>query len=144
MSGPFGLSDLRKIGIGLTACGLVFTMFGIAFLFDKGLLAMGNVLFLAGVMLIIGPQRAVRFFFQKRKAKGSLFFFSGMAFVLIGWPIIGMGVELFGFVNLFGDFFPVVISFLRRTPVIGNLLNLPFVRKVRQGCIGSLQRICFF
>lgn len=145
MAAPFAVSDLRKIGIGLTAFGLAFSVLGVALLFDKGLLAMGNVLFLAGVMLIIGPRRAVRFFFQKRKAKGSAFFFAGMALVLVGVPILGMFVEVFGFVNLFGDFFPVVISFLRRMPVIGNFLNLPGIKFVCCPSRGvSLLRVLLF
>lgn len=130
MSAPFAITDLRKIGIGLTAFGLAFTLLGIALMFDKGLLVMGNVLYLAGVMLIIGPTRSVRFFFQKRKAKASIFFFVGMAVVLFGLPVIGIAVELFGFVNLFGDFFPVVIAFLRRAPVFGRVLALPVVKTV--------------
>jgi Got1/Sft2-like family len=127
----FAVSDMRKIGIGLTAFGLAFTGLGVVMLFDKGMLAMGNVLFLAGVMMIIGPQRSVRFFFQKKKARGSLFFFAGMALVLVGVPIIGMAAEAWGFVNLFGDFFPIAISFLRRLPVVGNLLSIPPVKQVR-------------
>lgn len=91
---------------------------------------MGNALFLVGVMLIIGPRRAVRFFFQRRKAKGSAFFFAGMALVLLGVPVMGMAAEAFGFVNLFGDFFPVVVGFLRRMPVVGNVLSLPGVKMV--------------
>lgn len=131
MSMTSGFGDLRKIGIGLTAFGVAFTGLGVLFLFEKGLLAMGNVLFLAGVTLIIGPSRSVRFFFQKKKAKGSLFFFVGMFLVLIGWPVVGVGFELFGFFALFGDFVPVVISFCRRMPVVGNLLNLPPIKRVR-------------
>lgn len=131
MASPFAVSDLRKIGIGLTAFGLAFSVLGIAFFFDKGLLAMGNVLFLAGVILIIGPTRAVRFFFQRRKAKGSALFFAGMALVLLGKPVVGIVIEAFGFINLFGDFFPVVISFLRRMPVVGNILSMPGFKYVR-------------
>lgn len=130
MSTPFSLTDARKIGIGLTAFGLAFSLLGVALLFDKKLLAMGNVLYLSGVLLIIGPSRSVKFFFQKRKAKASIFFFVGMAIVLLGWPILGMGLEGFGFINLFGDFFPVVIAFLKRMPVIGKFLTLPGVRHV--------------
>lgn len=130
MASPFAVTDVRKIGIGLTAFGLAFSVMGVALFFDKGLLAMGNVLYLAGVMMIIGPTRSVRFFFQRRKAKASIFFFGGMAIVLAGFPMIGMGFEGFGFVNLFGDFFPVVIAFLRRAPVFGKLLQLPVIRNV--------------
>ncbi len=129
MSTAFG--DLRKIGIGLTAFGVAFTGLGVLMFFEKGLLAMGNVLFLTGVTLIIGPSRSIRFFFQKKKARGSLFFFLGMSLVLIGWPVIGVMLELFGFFSLFGDFIPVVISFCKRMPIIGNVLSLPPVKRVR-------------
>mmetsp|Transcript_3891 Transcript_3891/g.16695 ORF Transcript_3891/g.16695 Transcript_3891/m.16695 type:complete len:82 (+) Transcript_3891:384-629(+) len=44
---------------------------------------MGNILFLSGVTLVIGPQRSVTFFFQKKKLKGSIVFFVGIALVLI-------------------------------------------------------------
>ena len=37
------MDDYRKIGIGLTAAGMLFFFLGIMLLFDKGLLAMGNV-----------------------------------------------------------------------------------------------------
>lgn len=138
----YGISDMRKIGIGLTACGLAFTVLGIAFFFDKGMLSMGNVLFLAGQVFLTSPQRCVRFFFQKRRAKGSCMFFSGACVVLLGFPIPGMALEAFGFINLFGDFFPVVIAFLRRTPVIGNMLNLPGVKVVRRSTCSTFHDGC--
>lgn len=47
-----------------------------------------------------------------------------------GWSRVGMAVELFGFLNLFGSFFPLVFSFLRTLPVIGPFLNLPGVSTV--------------
>ena len=39
------LFPLAEIGIGLTGFGIIFTCMGIMFLFDKGLIAMGNVSF---------------------------------------------------------------------------------------------------
>lgn len=130
-------SDARKIGIGLTAFGLAFTALGVVLLFDKGLLAMGNILFLSGVCLIIGPQRSVRFFFQRKKAKGSAFFFLGMALVLLGIPVFGVLLEGFGFMYLFGDFFPVAISFMRRTPILGNLMAAPPIKQFADKIAGS-------
>jgi Got1/Sft2-like family len=130
-------SDARKIGIGLTAFGLAFTVLGVVLLFDKGLLAMGNVLFLSGVCLIIGLQRSVRFFFQRKKARGSIFFFVGMALVLVGFPVVGVLLEGFGFINLFGDFFPVAVSFMRRMPVVGNMLSAPPIKRLADRIAGT-------
>ena len=61
-----------------------------------------QILFLGGVIFIIGFERTYRFFFQAHKLKGSVFFFGGILLVLIGWPIIGMLVECYGSFLLFG------------------------------------------
>ncbi|XP_065189956.1 vesicle transport protein GOT1B-like [Sycon ciliatum] len=124
------ISDYQKIGIGLSGFGIAFIFLGVLMMFDKGLLAMGNILFLAGLGFVIGLERTFRFFFQKHKLRGSGCFFGGILIVLLGWPIIGMCVEAYGFFILFSGFFPVVINFLRRIPGIGNLLNLPGIRTV--------------
>jgi len=121
------ISDTQKIGIGLVGFGVAFLFLGVLFLFDKGLLAIGNILFLSGLAFVIGLERTFRFFFQSHKARGSAAFFGGILIVLLGWPLVGMVVELYGFVVLFSGFFPVVINFLRRIPVIGSFLNLPVI-----------------
>lgn len=122
------MDDYRKIGIGLSSGGLFFQLLGVLMFFDKGLLAMGNLLFIAGVMLIIGPQKTYRFFFQWRKAKGTACFFGGILLVLYGWAVLGIVIEGWGFLNLFGDFFPVALGVMRNMPIIGNVLALPPVR----------------
>mmetsp|Transcript_8207 Transcript_8207/g.30274 ORF Transcript_8207/g.30274 Transcript_8207/m.30274 type:complete len:144 (-) Transcript_8207:81-512(-) len=125
------LDDRRKIGIGLTGFGVLFTFLGIMLFFDKGLLAMGNLLFLVGVTLTIGSRRAIKFFASKRNWKGSAAFLGGLFLVVfVGWVFTGMMVELYGFVVLFSGFFPTVIMFLRRIPVIGSFLQMPGVRNV--------------
>jgi hypothetical protein len=58
-----------EIGIGLTGFGVLFTFLGIIFFFDKGLLAMGNILFVAGVMLTIGMKSTISFFLKPRNYK---------------------------------------------------------------------------
>ncbi|CAL4189351.1 unnamed protein product, partial [Meganyctiphanes norvegica] len=85
------------------------------------------ILFLAGVAFVVGMERSFLFFFQRHKWKGSGAFFGGIITVLLGFPLIGMCIEVYGFVVLFSGFFPVAINFLRRMPVIGNILNLPFL-----------------
>ncbi|KAF6027110.1 GOLT1B [Bugula neritina] len=121
------ITDFQKIGVGLAGFGFVFLFLGVVLLFDKGLLAIGNILFLAGLAFLIGLDRTFRFFFQTHKWRGTAFFLGGIFIVLCGWPMIGMIVECYGFFLLFGGFIPVAINFLMRIPVLGTLLSLPGV-----------------
>ena len=89
-----------------------------------------QILFLAGVLLLIGPAKTYRFFFQWRKAKGTACFLGGILLVLYGWAMVGICIEAWGFLNLFGDFFPVALGVMRNMPIIGNILALPPVRAV--------------
>jgi len=125
----FQTTDSQKIGVALVAFGVSFLFLGVVLLFDKGLLAIGNILFLCGLAFVIGLERTFRFFFQRHKIKGSVAFFGGILIVLFGWPLIGMIVEIYGFILLFSGFFPFAINFLRRVPVIGSLLNMPGISK---------------
>lgn len=51
---------------------------GIVLFFDGPLLALGNILFLTGLPLIIGPTRTFYFFSRKEKWRGTVCFFLGM------------------------------------------------------------------
>ncbi|XP_055009492.1 golgi transport 1Ba isoform X1 [Boleophthalmus pectinirostris] len=131
------LTDSQKIGMGLTGFGVFFLFFGMILFFDKALLAIGNVLFVVGLAFVIGLERTFRFFFQRHKLKASSLFLGGVLIVLIGWPIIGVLLELYGFFLLFRGFFPVVVGFIRRIPVLGALLNLPFISSYVDGMAES-------
>ncbi|RUS21875.1 Got1-like family protein, partial [Endogone sp. FLAS-F59071] len=119
-----------EIGVGLTAFGLFFMVIGVVMFFDGGLLAIGNILFLSGTTAIIGPMKTFAFFARKQKIRGTICFLGGIFLVFLKWPFVGMCVETFGFLNLFGDFFPVIFSFLRRVPVIGPILSNPTISRV--------------
>uniref|UniRef100_A0A7S0UIH9 Vesicle transport protein n=1 Tax=Hemiselmis andersenii TaxID=464988 RepID=A0A7S0UIH9_HEMAN len=121
--------DTKKIGIGLTAAGLLFTLLGVVLFFDGALLAVGNLLFLSGVFLILGMERTKNFFFQKSKLRGTAFFFTGILMVIFKWPKIGFAVELFGFLNLFGNFVPHVILVARHTPGVSKVMELPGIKQ---------------
>lgn len=131
------VTDAQKIGVGLVGFGVAFLFLGTLFLFDKGLLAIGNILFLSGLAFVIGLERTFRFFFQRHKARGSAAFFGGISLVLLGWPLIGMLVEVYGFIVLFSGFFPVVVNFLRRIPVVGTLLRMPLIGPMLDRVAGS-------
>ncbi|PIA17474.1 Got1-domain-containing protein [Coemansia reversa NRRL 1564] len=124
------LSDTQKFGVGMTAFGLALIGLGVVLFFDAGLIAIGNILFLAGMSMIIGVQKTVFFFTRRDKLRGSIAFFAGFVLVLVKWPIVGILIEAFGFLNLFGDFFPVAINFLRSLPIIGRVFSLPGVRQL--------------
>jgi len=119
------VTDTQKIGVGLAGFGLAFLFLGVVLFFDKGLLAIGNILFICGLACVIGLERTFRFFFQRHKLRGTAAFGGGVFIVLMGWPVIGMIVESYGFFVLFSGFLPVAVNFLLRVPVIGTILSLP-------------------
>ena len=111
---------------------MLFEVLGVMLFFDRGLLSMGNILFLSGVTTTIGPRRTFKFF--KRNGRGT-------AVVFLGWPFFGMLIEGYGFLVLFSSFFPTVLLFLKRLPVIGTFLSLPGVKNVVTTLIGKTQTL---
>jgi hypothetical protein len=69
-----------------------------------------QVLFLGGLFLIIGPQKTFYFFARKNKLRGTACFLGGILLVFLKWPIIGVSVEMFGFLNLFGCVLALAIT----------------------------------
>ncbi|KAM0935474.1 putative vesicle transport protein, Got1/SFT2 [Dioscorea sansibarensis] len=123
----FEMNDRKKIGLGLTGFGMFFSFLGIIFFFDKGLLAMGNILFVSGVMLTIGLKSTLQFFTKPKNYKGTISFGIGFLLVLMGWAVTGMILEAYGFIILFSGFWPTLSVFLQRIPIIGWLFQQPFV-----------------
>ncbi|XP_044307285.1 vesicle transport protein GOT1A isoform X1 [Varanus komodoensis] len=118
------ITEIQKIGVGLVGFGVFFLLFGVMLYMDSVLLAFGNILFLSGLAIIIGLRRSFTFFFQKQKLKGTSFFLGGIVIVLLKWPLLGMLLEAYGFINLFRNFFPIAFGFL------GSFVNIPFLSKV--------------
>jgi len=127
---PLHLDETQRIGIILSVLGIFFAFLGVIFLFYKGLLTIGNLLFIGGVGLILGRQGTVNLFFQKRSLRGSISFFIGIILVLMGWTFIGIIAEAYGFFYIFGSFFPIALAFLRKIPVLGTILSIPGLRQL--------------
>ncbi|KAJ8432593.1 hypothetical protein Cgig2_008678 [Carnegiea gigantea] len=134
-----------EIGIGLTGFGVFFTFLGVIFLFDKGLLAMGNILFLSGLGLTIGLKSTMQFFMKPQNFKVLLFlsppFDLPPNFSLSYIPCLGtfsFGIGFFFVVIVMMDidrntflcsgFLPTLVVFLQRIPFLGWVLQLPFIR----------------
>nr|XP_008107863.1 PREDICTED: vesicle transport protein GOT1A isoform X2 [Anolis carolinensis] len=98
------IAALQKIGVGLMGFGAFFLLFGMLLYMDSVLLAFGN----------------------KPKLKGTSFFLGGIIIVLLRWPVLGMLLEIYGFINLFRSFLPIAFGFL------GALVNIPFLNKLFQ------------
>ena len=102
------ISDQQKLGVGLGGFGMFFLLLGVLMLFDKGLLAIGNLFCIAGFVLCVGFERTGRFFGQVERLKGTACFLGGIFVLLLGWPVVGIILEVYGFVALFGGFMPMV------------------------------------
>lgn len=108
--------------------GFIFISLG-AILFDSKLVSLGNLLLVSGIVLVVGYKRSFQFFIYRRR-RASFFFFVGLVLILLRWPIIGLFVEGFGMINLFGDFVPMLVLVARQTPFIGKIFYLPGLRQL--------------
>lgn len=113
----------RKLGVICLSAGAGFTMLGITLFFNKTLMRLGNLLFVAGVPLMIGPGRTVGYFLQPKKARATGCLAAGILLVLVGHPVIGILLEIFGLLNLFGNMFPLVRMMAKNLPVVGGLFG---------------------
>ena len=113
----------RRIGLSLVGAGSVVTMLGMSLFFNKALLRLGNLLFIAGVAITMGLSRTASFFLQPEKLRATLCLGIGIVLVFLGSPVFGMMLEIFGLLNLFGNMFPVLLAVAKTLPGIGPLLN---------------------
>ncbi|GKY96024.1 hypothetical protein MPSEU_000562900 [Mayamaea pseudoterrestris] len=133
-------TDNTKIGSGLLFLGCVFLFLGCLFFFDSAMLAIGDILFLTGLVMTIGFSRTVRFFSRPERMRGIVAFFGGVFLVMIRWPIIGMILQLYGLVYLFGQFFPIAAQSMKDTPVIGQVFSVPAVERFFDSFGGKSKR----
>jgi ABC-type Co2+ transport system permease subunit len=117
--------------------GVVFLFLGVLFFFDAALLALGDVLFLMGLTMTIGFSRTLRFFSRRDRLKGIISFFGGIFLVMIRWPVIGMILQIYGIVYLFGQFFPIAAQSMKDVPVLGTILSLSVVDRFISSLSGS-------
>ena len=119
------IEDNQKIGIGLCVIGCVCIFMGIMFIFERTLLALGNLSFMVGLTFLLGYQKTFRFFFRREKKIASGTFFAGFLLVLFGWAFTGTIVQLYGFWKLFSAFVPNVIHSMKMIPGVSTFMSLP-------------------
>lgn len=57
------------------------------------------------------------------------------------WGIIGICFEAFGFLNLFGNFLPIVLTVGRQIPGLSQVLDLPGVAQTVDFLAGDREAI---
>lgn len=91
---------------------------------------MGNILFLIGLALIMGPRKTGYFFARPEKLRGSVCFLLGILLIFLKHSFLGLIIESFGILGLFGEFFATMVQFLRTLPFVGPVLSHPLVAPV--------------
>lgn len=101
-------------------------------------------MFLIGLLLTMGLSRSIRFFRRKLETnavRGVCCFLGGVFLVLVlRWSKIGIVVEAFGFVNLFGNFFPIALQAMRQMPYLGDFLATPGISSLADKLAGVENR----
>jgi Got1/Sft2-like family len=113
----------RKIGLGLIASGAVFSLLGMSLFFNRTLMRIGNLLFIAGVPMTIGPSRTIGYFAKPEKIRATSCLALGIFLVFIGHPTFGIALEIFGLLNLFGNMFPMLWMLAKQMPGLSSILN---------------------
>jgi hypothetical protein len=135
------LDDNQKIGIGLITLGILFIMLGMMMFFDRSLIAIGNALFLTGLLLCLGFKRLITLFARKEKIRGTICFFTGIVAVIgFRWGFIGMLLQGFGAISLFipdRSLFPSLLAMARQLPVLGTVLDAPGISQVADFIAGK-------
>jgi hypothetical protein len=134
------LNENRKIGIGLVCGGLAFISIGILMFFDSRIIAIGNAMFLLGLCFTLGIQGTMNLFTRRDRLRGTVCMALGLAMILFNkFVIIGMGLEAFGFMNLFANFLPIALTFAREMPVLRSILNAPGISSAADFVAGKSQ-----
>ncbi|KAG6750054.1 hypothetical protein POTOM_047132 [Populus tomentosa] len=121
----YEINEQKKIGLGLIGFGIFFTFLGALLLFDRGLLALGNIFWLSGVAILLGWRSTWKLFTNRANYKGSVCFLLGLFFIFVRWPVVGIIFEIYSCIALFGGFWPSVKVFLYQIPVVGWIIQYP-------------------
>ena len=130
MDSLYNWQDGTKLGVALTGFGCFFTFLGVMMFLDSAMLTLGNLLFVSGVFLVMGKDRCISFFFERSRWRASGCFFVGILLVMFGWCFIGLLIQGFGGLNLFGNFFPMVLRVLEMAPFVGSIFRHPSVQNI--------------
>jgi hypothetical protein len=56
---------------------------------------------------------------------------------MMKWGMVGIIVEAFGFLNLFGNFLPTVLIVAKQVPILSKVLELPGISHAADFIVGG-------
>jgi Got1/Sft2-like family len=74
---------------------------------------------------------------RRDRIRATICFFLGIALVVMRWGLIGMALEGFGFLNLFGNFLPTVLTVARQLPGLRTILDFPIISQAADFIAGK-------
>ena len=121
---------ITNIELGTVIIFVSATLYGLGILmfFDRAFLMLGNLLFIAGLFILVGSKETFMFF--ARKIKGSLALGIGLIFIIIKWKFIGAICQIYGIYQFFKAYALQFLSYFEWIPIIG-----PYIAKMRRGAI---------
>lgn len=122
-SGGGLFQNQKQIGASLLGFGLLFTFLGMMLFFEGNLLRLGNLCIIAGIPLLVGPNRVRQFFSKPSRLQATIITGFGILLVFWGKPRLGILCEIFGLLNLFGNMFPLLLALARRFPIVSNIID---------------------
>mmetsp|Transcript_26700 Transcript_26700/g.38176 ORF Transcript_26700/g.38176 Transcript_26700/m.38176 type:complete len:235 (+) Transcript_26700:2377-3081(+) len=117
------LKNQKQLGAVLLGVGFLLSLMGIMLFFEGNLMRIGNICFIAGIFLLIGPSRVSGYFLNESRLQATTISGIGVLLVLFGKPKIGILIEIFGLLNLFGNMFPLLLALGKKMPIIGDVLS---------------------
>ena len=114
---------------------MAFYLLGIIFLFDRAILIIANILFIIGMVQMIGFGGTVAFFTKPRNIKKSVVFFIGLFIMaVLRWAFVGAIVQLYSLFLLFKGFMPILWEWIFNIPGVGPWLkNSRWVQYLYEG-----------
>lgn len=112
--------DNANLGTLLTVAGALSFVSAMFSGFNFRMTMASNVLFIAGVYLILGARRFVRFLSDRKRLPGAVLYIIGVVLIIIGRSGWGGLIELVGMFAMFGGFLPRLMNILQKLPYIGK------------------------
>ena len=92
---------------------------------------------LTHISLLYSPVYFLQLCIRRDRARGTVCFFLGIVLVVMRWGLIGMALEAFGFLNLFGNFLPTVLTVARQLPGLRTILEFPLISQAADFIAGK-------